>query len=440
LHIVLFILYSLICGYGILRLPFFRNCGIRPGVLLLLFALHVLTGCLHNLIAWRFYPHHGDIWSYYENSIVMGHELWTDFHAFLMDNGTFDRFIHNSLISIHIILNLFSFQNLYINTLLFSFPVFLGTTALFRVFRRHFPGSILTALSVYLLPSALFWTSCIHREGALYMSLGFFFYSLDRLFAQSGSALAATSAQPASAPTGWRPLLVTTLWFLLIAYFRSAVALSLLPALAAWWWLSTASRALRQKTLLAAGALLLVVILLAGPLLLRILAHQQQSFQVLEGHSRIDLPILDGSLTSLLHTLPAALLNGWLEPLPGAGGQKIYTVFSLELLLIWGLAVFTLLRRLTSPKPQMTAPSPEIAAASTPNPAPDFAAPWNHFAVCCILFALIGMLLVGLIVPFVGAIVRYRSIYLPFLLAPFLHYLCTTLLRRFDQRITPLIS
>ncbi len=410
MHIALFILYSLICGYGILRLPFFRNCGIRPGVLLLLFAGHVLIGCLHNSIAWRFYPHHGDIWSYYENSIVMGHELWTDFHAFLLDNGTFDRFIHNSLISIHIILNLFSFQNLYINTLLFSFPVFFGTTALFRVFRRHFPGSMLTALSVYLLPSALFWTSCIHREGALYMSLGLFFYSLDR-----------------------RHLLMTILWFFLIAYFRPAVALSLLPALAAWWWLSIPSRPLRRKTLLAASVLVLLVILLAGPLLLRILAHQQQAFQVLEGHSRIDLPVLDGSLTSFLHTLPAALLNGWLEPLPGTGGQKIYTIFSLELLAIWAIAVFALLHRLTiRPKPSAAAINPTSEAIAPPR---------DHFAICCALFALLGMLLVGLIVPFVGAIVRYRSIFLPFLLAPFLHYLCSTpLLHRFDQWITPRIA
>jgi len=33
------------------------------------------------------------------------------------------------------------------------------------------------------------------------------------------------------------------------------------------------------------------------------------------------------------------------------------------------------------------------------------------------------MLSIGFFVPFAGTIVRYRSIYLPFLLAPFLHYL-----------------
>ena len=385
MHILLFILYSAAGCYAIVRLPFFRNSGLRPGVLLMLFDLHVLTGCLHNLIAWRFYPHHGDIWSYYEDSISTWHEILTDFHAFLLDNGNWNWFTHNSLVNIHLILNFFSRENLYINTLLFSFPVFLGTTALFRVFRHQFPGSMLTALSVYLLPSALFWTSCVHREGALYMFLGFFLYSLDR-----------------------RAFKAAALFFLLIAYFRSAVALTLIPALIIWWWPSLPNKPRNKKLLFAgAGAVgLLIILVLAGPLLLKALAQQQQSFQVLIGNSRINLPQMDGTFGSLLHTLPAALLNGWFEPLPGTGGQKVYLIFSIELLLIWAIVILALLRR---------------PALST-------------FSTGCIVFALLGMLLMGLIVPFVGAIVRYRSIYLPFLLAPFLYVLCTrTILRRLDE-------
>lgn len=392
MHILLFILYSVLGGYAILRLPFFRNSGLRPGTLLVLFAIHVLAGCLHNVIAWRFYPGHGDIWTYYMNSITTRNELFTDFHAFLRDNSTWNFFTHNSLINIHLILNFFSGENLYINTLLFSFAVFLGATALFRVFRRHFPGSLLPALSVYLLPSVLFWTSCIHREAALYMLLGFFFYSVDR-----------------------RALKAAVVFFLLIAYFRSAVALTLIGALTVWWWLSLPSRSLQKKTLLAGGLGLLIFLVLAGPLLLKGLANEQQSFQILTGNSRINLPVLNGTWGNFLHSLPAALFNGWLEPLPGAGGQKIYTAFSIELLLIWATVAFALVRRATVSRP--VTPSPR-----------------DHFAVCCILFALSGMFIVGLIVPFVGAIVRYRSIYLPFLLAPFLHLLCTTpFLRRFEQ-------
>jgi hypothetical protein len=46
------------------------------------------------------------------------------------------------------------------------------------------------------------------------------------------------------------------------------------------------------------------------------------------------------------------------------------------------------------------------------------------------------MLLIGILVPFAGAIIRYRSIYLPFLLAPFLdrlaHY---PLVKRINARL-----
>jgi hypothetical protein len=149
--------------------------------LLGLFALHVLVGCLHNIIAWRYYPEHGDIWRLFASSLSDRHLLAThQFGQLLADNSRWTYFSHNSVTFILTFLNFFSFDNLYIDTLLFAFPVFLGNIALYRMFRRRFPADPLTAVTVFLLPSTLFWTSCIHREGVLYMALGFLFYFLDR--------------------------------------------------------------------------------------------------------------------------------------------------------------------------------------------------------------------------------------------------------------------
>src|SRR5260221_8767708 len=166
MHILLFIGYSLLCVYGIIKIPFIRNSGIRPAWLLLFFSLHVSTGLLHNVIAYRYYPEHGDIWNFYQLSFLYRHRLTADFSLFLADNSTLTYITHNGIIWIQMILNIFSFDNLAINTLLFSFPVFLGNIALFRLFRRRFPNSPLAAISVFLLPSTFFWTSCIHRETA----------------------------------------------------------------------------------------------------------------------------------------------------------------------------------------------------------------------------------------------------------------------------------
>jgi hypothetical protein len=193
---------------------------------------------------------------------------------------------------------------------------------------------------------------------------------------------------------------------------------------------------------LAGACIALLVILLSVPPLsawpVNLLSHQQSEFRQLEGHSRLYLPELDGSWNSLWHVLPAAVLNGLFEPLPGSGGQRIYLAFSIELLLIWAVVLAAATLRLFSPGhrvPNLTTPprsSHPLKPRLTAPPHPSA----NPFSRCCLIFSLLGMLLIGAIVPFAGAIVRYRSLYLPFLLAPFLHSLTHwPPLRRLNQRL-----
>src|SRR5579859_4627908 len=131
LHILLFILYFFLLCYAIQKIPFFRNSGIRPRALILLFSLRVLVGSLHNWIAYAYYPSHGDIWIFFNDSFVTRHELFTDFRLFLDDNSTWAYMSHNVISGLHVLFNFLSFDNLYINTLLFSFLAFWGNTALF---------------------------------------------------------------------------------------------------------------------------------------------------------------------------------------------------------------------------------------------------------------------------------------------------------------------
>jgi hypothetical protein len=388
MHILLLIVYGTLAGIGIWKIPFLKNSGIRTGWLWLLFALHVLTGWAHNWIAYRYFPDHGDIWNYFSLSFLYRHRLLSEFNLFLSDNSTWTYITHNGIVFIQMLLDLLSLDDLNINTLLFSFPVFLGNVALFRVFRRYFPDDTLAAASVFWLPSVLFWTSCIYREGILYMLLGFLFYNLDRLFTKPGR----------------RPLWYAIVLFLLIAYFRSAVAIILIPAIFVWSGvLQRFSRSARRA--LGAGIIILITLTLSIPAirdpLLRSLATEQASFQVLEGHSRLPLPALDGTLTSVWRAFPAAIQNGFFEPLPGSGGQPVYVAFSIELIFVWLMVTLAAIRYLRHPTPPT-------------NPA---------FLTACLLFALAGMLTIGFFVPFAGTLVRYRSIFLPFLLAPALHIL-----------------
>ena len=441
MHILLLIVYGVLASYGIWKIPFLRKSGIRPGWLWVLFVLHVLTGWAHNWIAYRNFPEHGDIWNYFSLSFLYRHRLLSEFHLFVSDNSTWTYITHNGIVYVQMLLDLLSGDDMTVNTLLFAFPVLLGNVALFRVFRRRFGGDGVAAGAVFWLPSVLFWTACIYREGMLYMLLGFLFFHLDRLPAR-------------------RSLYFAMVLFLLIAYFRLAVAVVLGVALLVWWlgdhwrmgdrrWVGGSRFSRRLRLGLAGGVVVLLIVFtvpaVRGPVLGAV-TTEQTSFQILEGHSRLPLPVLDGTLGSFWRAFPTAVLNGLFEPLPGSGGQTAYLGFSIELVFVWGVVVLAIIRTLrislapptpvqsnygefAAIKPEDTAASPLPPAASTVPPAsPAFSGSPTFsgspaFSAACVLFALGGMLLIGFVVPFAGTIVRYRSIYLPFLLAPALHSL-----------------
>ena len=447
--ILLFILYSLFCGIAIVKMRFIRESGIRPAILLLFFALHVGTGLLHNYIAYRYFPGHGDIWDYFWKSFMYRYRLLHDFNAFRADNSTWTYVTHNGIIYIQMVLSFLSLDRMDVNTLLFSFPVFLGKIALFRLFRERFPNDPLTAFTVFLLPSTLFWTSCIYREGVLYMLSGFLLLAVHRML---------TSARPV------RRLPAALLCFVLIFYFRSGFALTLLAAGSVWWYKEKPHlRPMLSRIAIALTGIVVVVVLAFPGLQIPVmLARWQNEFYDLYGHSRIPLPAMDGSWAGLFRVSPAAVRNGLFEPLPGAGGQTIYLVFSIELLGIWAIAALALLRNRLSAgrgagrvvadaasggragEARVVADAASggragearagadaasggragearagaDAATEASGPGVRASRPFGWFAI---LFCLTGMVLIGLFVPFAGTIVRYRSIYLPFLLAPGLH-------------------
>jgi hypothetical protein len=195
-----------------------------------------------------------------------------------------------------------------------------------------------------------------------------------------------------------------------MAYFRIAFAFTLLPPI--FVWLIARKRRGRRKTFIVGTVILIVLMILILPVidLPALVTRHQQDFISLEGNSRISLPVLDGTWQSLLRVLPFAMRNGWFEPLPGVGGQLIYWAFSVELLAVWLIVTWAMVRTIRNR-------NNELILTKEPLLTP--------FALFCGIFSLLGMLVIGGMIPFVGAIVRYRSIYLLFLLAPCLHSLRT---------------
>ena len=204
-----------------------------------------------------------------------------------------------------------------------------------------------------------------------------------------------------------RPVLRWLLVVLCVGLMVSARAnalITLLPALF-FLWLTEKKRlsAKRSMTLVIVAVIITGIAantLIPGGILTAI-SERQKDFQSLQGGSRLYLPLLTPEWQSFLAVFPVAVLNGWLQPLPGTGGKLIYTAFSAELILIWFIIIGAC-GKLFSKKDRV----------------------FSHFDIFCVLYALPGLIIIGYIVPFAGAIIRYRCIYLPFLLAPFINVYC----------------
>ena len=188
MHLVLFIVYFYLVCLAITRMRFFTDC-IRPAYLLWLFGLHVAAGRIHNWVAFHYFPAHGDIWYFFQESVEMKELLLThplQFFSEVLDGNKFNitdtsqplmDIQYKILQYLNVLFDFVSFNNFYINTLLFSFPVFAGSVALFKAFYIIFKAA-LPALCALLLPSVLFWTSVFHKDSIFYMSAGYFFYFL----------------------------------------------------------------------------------------------------------------------------------------------------------------------------------------------------------------------------------------------------------------------
>jgi hypothetical protein len=124
-----------------------------------------------------------------------------------------------------------------------------------------------------------------------------------------------------------------------------------------------------------------------------IVVDRQLQFKVLKATSVFYIPTPEASFTGFVKFLPYAAKDVLFKPFPGEGGKLIFAVNTAEVFCFWGFFLFLLIR--------------SRAHLRLKNIRPLY---WSHF-----LYALANLIIVGYIVPNIGALVRYRSIFLPWL-------------------------
>lgn len=403
LAIVLFILYFIAGCFLIQRLSFVKQSGLSNKTILLLFTIKIAAGCIVGLINYYLFHNLTDYdgfnqWGRFEYRLLMSDPqvFFTDifksnypeYGEYLGSSGSYWNDLRANIIYKFLaFLNIFSRGNYYVNSLLLNFISFLGHIALFRAFKDVYPEKkIEIIIGVFLLPSLLYFGSGIHKDLFVFAALCVFcyalYFSLEKTFTP-------------------RKTIYIILSFAVILLIRNFIAIILLPCALAW----IVSQRYRIRpvrvftALVVAGLIATAFLHLYSQKLdpLQVVVNKQQAFLALgRGNTQYENDTLQPAVKSFMNATPKALRHSFLSPYPGEFNNLYTNLFAAEMILY--VILFLLMLML-----------PVLTGSRS-----------SEFIVFGIFFTFLIFLFTGYTITAAGALVRYRSIYLAFLMVPVL--------------------
>jgi hypothetical protein len=403
LEYLLFAGYLLLFAWLVTRIGFFKKTGLSNAQLVILFLLKIIAGILYGWIGiyygqfaymfdtWGFhyagveetkllYHHPGE---YLNNFFYSGYE--NKYSGFLAaENSWWNDLKSNMFVKILSVFNVFSFGNYYTNVIFYSFISLLGPIAFYRVMHDVFPGKKLQVLfATFLIPSFAYWASGIHKDGLIFLAISlivyhFYFWLKEKKISFTRIAVIFISC-------------------LIILIFRSYLLVILIPALVAW----NLSNRHPNRIILVFFSVYFVWGLLFFTLryispsldLPQAVLNKQEAFRQLQGNSSIKPAELEPTALSFLVNVPKALSSTILRPHPGDVKHLLSLAAATETIFLLLLFVCFLVWRTNGVQSKA-------------------------FLWFSVFFSFSFLLTIGYTVNFIGAIVRYRSIIIPFLFVP----------------------
>lgn len=296
----------------------------------------------------------------------------------------------NLMVKLVSVFHIFSGGNYYINVVIYNFLIFFGNIALFRVFKQIYRSQTnVLIISCFLLPSLIYFGSTIHKEGLILAALGTLFYCIYNVLHSSGFT--------------FRRVFFISVSIIFIFLLRNFVLLALIPGIIGW----VICEKCKAKPIVIFSSVYAVSILLfflVGEFIPSLnlpeyVVEKQLAFKSLEkANSAIDINLLEPTVKSFAVNLPQAFANSLFRPFITDGKTlKFLYLLALEIVLYELLfVVFLFFKRDNSKFFD------------------------NPFIVFGLFFSFSLLLLIGYTTPILGAIVRYRSVYLPFIFTPVL--------------------
>src|SRR6185436_1846674 len=264
----------------------------------------------------------------------------------------------------------------------------IGLNGLFKIFTRAFPQKQKEIfISVFLVPSVLFWTSGILKEGILAFALGMFLYSFTKMITLERRMIHIFSFACS---------------LLLLVFLKIYTLIMLLPGLFAFWW---SIKTNYKNTFIKFSIVYLLYFI--GLFNLKYInanydfaeimywkQHNSIGYaQFMNSGSFVQPPLVNPGVHSIIKNSPQALLNAFILPNWNQIRNPFALIASLENLAIILLIIISV-----------------IYSAKLP----DYQRPVFYLSLFFVVFL---FALIGLTTPLIGSMVRYKVPALPFLLS-----------------------
>lgn len=342
-----------------------------------------------------------DTWGFHNNSILEYNLLQSNPREYFTNlfhnpyDGGFQKFFNadasywndlkgNAFIKVLSVFDILSFGHYYVNVIFYSFITLFGPIALYRVMTDVFPSRrIPVILATFLVPSFLYWTSGIHKDGLIFLGISLIVYHLYFGFKEKKYS--------------WKRVLGVTLGLTILLVLRNFLIVIMIPAILVWL---LANRKPRYGLAIFSLSYLTLIIIFFTiryinpefdfPLAV---VTKQQEFLKLQGNSSIPIEELEPTAASFLKNIPVAFTLSTIRPYPGDVRHILSLAAAVEVnMLLLLFLVFLVLRK------------SDLQS--------------RNFIYFCLFFSFSLLLAIGFSVNNLGAIVRYRSVIIPLLVVP----------------------
>jgi hypothetical protein len=401
---ILFIFYIILMFWSFGYMPLFRNSNLSARGLSLLFTLKLVFSIGLVLVYTYYYTDrgHADIYKYFDDGKVIyesinlhpeatfrvitgiGYDhsdpeiarVLANTHHFDKKGDGFIESNHHLIIRVNAILCFFSRSNIFINSIFLCFLSFMGSVALYRALEQLFEkgtGHILI-IPVFLIPSILFWSSGLLQEALIIFFLGMLVFTSMKL-------------------AGMKNILVNLFLSVLFLQFlyeaKPFIALSFIISLYIMGTFHFRGY-IRIISVLVATLLVTWFLYAHNTFICGIMSSiisKRNDFVALglkmKAGSLIDGRILDSDCLTPLKLLPLGLYDMFFQPFVWSHGL-FEKLFGAENLIVLLLSIFTLFN-FKKPKGSKL-----------------------QLAAFCFTFFMLNYLLIGITIPIIGALVRYK--------------------------------